>query len=158
MTTNVQQLKEKLCVYLPSSDIQEKSYARTISSPNLLLSSLLLKSWIFLALITSASSLFQASMFLYGKLYFFCLTYSPFQFLLVSSRICCPTQKDFLSIFTRAKSFSSFAINIIFSLSLFLHEGFIALFSHFQCMAFFFCIKWHFRCLAPFIYLIYIIL
>ena len=46
-----------VCVYLPSCNMQEKSYARTVPSPNLLLSSLLLKSWIFLALIISASSL-----------------------------------------------------------------------------------------------------
>ena len=75
-----------VCIYLVVI-YRKKSYARAVPSPNLLLSSLLLKSWIFLALITSASSLFQASMLLYEKLYFLCLSCSPFQFLLVSS--CC---------------------------------------------------------------------
>ena len=37
-----------VCVYLPSCNIQEKSDARTVPSPNLLLSSLLLKSSYFL--------------------------------------------------------------------------------------------------------------
>ena len=57
-----------LCVYSPNNNIQVKSYTHT---PNLLLSSLLLKSWIFLALITSTLNLFHVYILLYGKLYFF---------------------------------------------------------------------------------------
>ena len=72
-------------LYLPSCNIQEKSYAHTVPSP-ILLSSLLLKSSIFLALITSASSLFQASIW-EAVFFYVSLACSAFQLLLVSS--CC---------------------------------------------------------------------
>ena len=77
-------------LYLPSCNIQEKSYAHTVPSP-ILLSSLLLKSSIFLALITSASSLFQASIW---EAVFFC----PFQFVLVSSCSSVIPHKQIISI------------------------------------------------------------
>ena len=73
------------CIYLFVIVYTKKSYACTVPSPNLL-SSLLLKSSIFLALITSSSSLFQASIweaiFLYVPLYKFQfkISYSTYVF------------------------------------------------------------------------------
>ena len=57
-------------MYLPSYNIQKKSFARRVRSPYLLLSSLALNSWIFIAWTTFVSRLPQISRLLYGKLYF----------------------------------------------------------------------------------------